>query len=321
MRHLLAGSAHVQGRSISQPRVGPWNLVRQHEVDLRDAGPEAVALQRLCIARWHSVAVDGQQRGGCGVEKHDTRGGFGDLLAARQRAAVCTKVGDERVGDGLTAADGYRPADGMCQRGQHQPRTGGHQRRHLRNRVCGNTGEQRAGVDAIQRPPGRRALLEDPPHHSDGGDRIGRNRTLVAEQQFEHGIVAFNKRAQQMTPRVTVGQLCAGAVDVVVAHGGGPARQRIGIGNLWHLQRDAAGGQIELREKRRRQPQGVDGRTDVVRHPGEFGIGEGAGAAAQGRLRLEHLHRKTGPGADHGGRQAVGSTTDDGDVHLTIQAH
>jgi hypothetical protein len=54
---------------------------------------------------------------------------------------------------------------------------------------------------------------------------------------------------------------------------------------------------------------------------GVFGIGEGAGTTAQSRLRLDHLHQKACPGAYDGGRQAVGSTTDDGDVHLTIEAH
>ena len=55
--------------------------------------------------------------------------------------------------------------------------------------------------------------------------------------------------------------------------------------------------------------------------PGNSGSGEGARTAAQRRLGLEHLHRQAGPGADDGGRQAVGSAADDGDVHLAIQAH
>jgi hypothetical protein len=62
-------------------------------------------------------------------------------------------------------------------------------------------------------------------------------------------------------------------------------------------------------------------RTDVVGYAGVFGIGEGAGTTTHSRLRLEHLHRKTCPGAYDGGRQAVGPTTDDGDVHVIIQAH
>ena len=115
-------------------------------------------------------------------------------------------------------------------------------------------------------------------------------------------------------------QLSAGAVEVVIADRGGTARQRVGVGDLRHLQRHPAGRQIELRQERRRQRQRMHGRTDVVRHPGELWIGEGARPAAQSGLGLEHLHRQTGPCADDGGRQAVGSTTDDGDVHLAIKS-
>jgi hypothetical protein len=84
----------------------------------------------------------------------------------------------------------------------------------------------------------------------DGGDRIGGNRTLVAEQQFEDRAVAFDEGAQQTTPRLTVAQLRAGAVQIVVADWGGLAGQGIGVRDLRHLQRHAAGRQVELGEKR-----------------------------------------------------------------------
>jgi hypothetical protein len=75
---------------------------------------------------------------------------------------VREKVGDQRIGNGLRAADGDRPPHGVAERREHQPCTRGHQRRHLRNRVRGNTTEQRLGIGTLEHPPQRGALLEQP---------------------------------------------------------------------------------------------------------------------------------------------------------------
>jgi hypothetical protein len=133
--------------------------------------------------------------------------------------------------------------------------------------MCRNAGEQRSGVGPHQRAPGGRALGEEAQSHLDGGDRIGGYRTLVAEQQLEHGVVAFDERPQQAAPRLAIAQLGAGAVQIVVADRCGPTGQRVGVRDLRHLQRDPAGGQVEVGEKWRGQCQRMHSRTDVVRHP------------------------------------------------------
>ena len=86
-------------------------------------------------------------------------------------------------------------------------------------------------------------------------------------------------RRRHDSPSVKLG---AGAVEVVIADRGGPARQRVGVGDLRHLQRHAAGRQIELGEERRRQRQRMHGRTDVVRHPGELRVGAGCARRRRG---------------------------------------
>ena len=186
------------------------------------------------------------------------------MFSRRQRAAVGAQVGDQRVGDRLAAADRDRPADGVCERRQHQPSTRGHHRRHLRNRVRCNTAEQSAGVLAGKRAPRGRALFDQPRCQSDRRRQVGRDRALVPEQQLEHAVVVFHQRSEQPPPRRAVVQLGAGAVQVVVADRGGPARQRVAVGDLGDLQRHTAGRQIELGEERRRQRQRVHRRADVV---------------------------------------------------------
>ena len=114
-------------------------------------------------------------------------------------AAVSAQVGDQRVRDGLAAADRDGPADGMCERGQHQSGTGGDERRHPRDGMCGNAGEQRAGIFAGELAPQRGALLEHVAGDERRGDRIARNRTLVAEEKVRR------HRRQSVAAGPTVG--------------------------------------------------------------------------------------------------------------------
>ena len=102
------------------PRIRPRDLVGEHEIHLGHARAEAIALQRLCVPGGDLIAVDAQQCRRGRIEKHDAGGRFGDLLARCDGAAVRAQVGDQRVWDGLTAADRDRPTHGVCERGQHQ---------------------------------------------------------------------------------------------------------------------------------------------------------------------------------------------------------
>ena len=65
----------------------------------------------------------------------------------------------------------------------------------------------------------------------------------------------------------------------------------------------------------------MHGRTEVVQDAREVRVGQRAGPTAERGLRLEYLHRQTGARADNGRRQAIGTTADDGDVHLTSRPH
>ncbi len=146
------------------------------------------------------------------------------------------------------------------------------------------------------------------------------HRTLVAEQQSHHGIGALDQWAQQAAPRRTALQLGTGSLEIAVGDCRGPTRQRVGIGDLRHGQLHPACGQIERREKRRRQRQRVNRRAHVVQDSRRVLVGRGAGAAAEGRLRLDDLHFQARAGADDRRRQPVGPAADDGDVHRSIRA-
>ena len=98
------------------------------------------------------------------------------------------QIRDQRVRDGLRATDGDRPAHRMRQRRQHQARARGHQRRHPRDRVCRNAGEQGPGVLTGQSAPRRAALEEQARRDPQGRGDARRDRTLVAEQQPDHAV-------------------------------------------------------------------------------------------------------------------------------------
>ncbi len=91
---------------------------------------------------------------------------------------------------------GIGPADGVCERRQHQPGTGGDERRHPVDGMCGNAGEQRAGIFAGELAPQRGALLEHVASDERRGDRIAWNRTLVAEEKVDDTGVTVGERAQ-----------------------------------------------------------------------------------------------------------------------------
>ena len=116
-------------------------------------------------------------------------------------------------------------------------------------------------------------------------------------------------------------QIGAGAVQVVVGQGGRAAGQWVGIRDLGHRQTYAAGGEVELSEERRSQRQRVDRRADVVAHVGGVGIGQGAGAPAQGGLGFKYLNLQPGAGAYDGRGKPVGAAAHHGDVHLMIRRH
>lgn len=230
-------------------------------------------------------------------------------------APVRPQVGDQRIGDRLAAAHRNRPTRGMGQRGQQQTRAGRDDRRHRRNRVRGNAGEQRPGVLAAQRRPQRGALLENPQAEQCRGGDARRQRASVPEEQSYDICAAFHQRAEQTPPGITLIEAITGALEVPIGDRGAAPRQRVGVGDVGDHQLDPARPQVEIGEERRGQRQGVNGRADVVGDLRELRIRQGPRPTADGALRFEHLHLQPGSGADHCGSQPVGSAADDGDVH------
>jgi D-3-phosphoglycerate dehydrogenase / 2-oxoglutarate reductase len=178
----------------------------------------------------------------------------------------------------------------------------------------GNTTEQRLGIIAAQHPPGRGALLQQSQPGADRGGDIAWNGPLVAEEEVQHAVEVVAQWSQQRAPRRAVIEFGTGAVQVQVADRRRTAGQWIGIRDVGGHQLHAARRKVELREERRRHPQRVHRRTDVVHDARILGIGRCPRASAGRRLGIHDPHRQPGPGADHGSCQAVGTAPDDGDV-------
>jgi hypothetical protein len=157
------------------------------------------------------------------------------------------------------------------------------------------------------------------PSRSADGSEFGTD-LFVAQQQGHHVVGTLDQRAEQAFEGRAVLEFGAGAVQVAVGDDRGAPRQRVGVRDRGHRQLDAAGGQVEFFEERRRQRQRVHGRADVVQDSRRIWVGCGPRTPAKGRLSFDDLHFQAGPGADCGSRQPVGSAADDGDVHASITA-
>ena len=153
-RHLRAGAAHVQRRRLGQPLVAPRNLAGQHEVDFATPRAESIAPQRLCISRRQRVAVDvaAARSGRC---RRAPRPAGGGVPARRAPVRHRERASRRSVRRGSPGCRRPVPASPRCAPSvaSISPRAGGHQRRHRRNRMCGNASEQRAGVLAAQQRP------------------------------------------------------------------------------------------------------------------------------------------------------------------------
>ncbi len=309
----------MKRRRLPQPRVRPRNVVAQHEIDLGNSRPKSIAAQCFSVPRRQRVAVYPQQRRSARCRTRPQSRWAGRTVISTSAVSSPPCVRRSAISASVIAR---LPPTGIGQPTEWarvaniKPAAADANRRHPRNHVGGNAGEQRAGIRTGQRSPRRGALGEHPQPEAQRRRQRSGHRTLVAEQQSDHAARVVDQRSEQAPPGRTVCQFGAGALEVAVCDRRGSARQRVGIGDLWNGQLHAARGQIELARKTATPaPAGVPPSKCRVRLPGNSGSGAvrapppNVGCAST-TCTFESCAR-----ANHGCGQPVGPAADDCDVH------
>ena len=257
------------------------------------------------------------------VEHEDARGWelverF-DPPARDDLAAQGAELGSERVCDGLGAAAGEGPPDGMRRGAQEEPDRGGERLLQRQHRMRRQPREESAGRLVPERTLRETAggARRSQPEAGEGQRMTGHTQQRAQQLRRQPVPVAHQRRHQPAVGGPVRPERGRGRVERAVEYGRRPAVQGVGERQLRVDPRQAVPLQRQGAEERRADGQRVDRRTDVM-HEARQRQFLRARAAADGVLRLEHGHGAPGAGQGDRGAEAVGARTDH---HCVVRRH
>ena len=326
-RHLRTGPAQVLRAGAAHLRIAPRHRAGQHEVDLRGGVAVPEAPQRVLEGPGQSVREDVRRGAGGRVQQHRSRrrdiAPGAHVVTGDDLAAMGAQVGDEGVDDRLRAADGDRPAGAVRQgaqqcgrwrrgRGTEDPRSRGRRPRSGGRARSVRKGRFQAAVPCRpSRAPNIGAAARVRGLSSaDGTDRLSPRDSSTTRSQWAARVPRVARQAAASAPRpAAVRSTSRQAIAAGFVQG-------LGVGRLGGAQLHPSGPHVEGTEERARQGERLHGRADVMGDAGGEAEIQGAGAAADRVLRLQHLHPQPGAGEGDGGGEAVGPRADDDGIEL-----
>ena len=214
---VVERAGQVHGGGARARGIAPRDRAAQRPVELEHAGPVAKAAQAVAIAGRQARAREREQLArrdvehvcACARELVEVRHLAVDLQAPAARA----QARDQRVGDGLRAAERDRPSGVVPGRGEHQPKRRRRPRIERHHGVGGDAGQQRARrlVTHAAREPAHRLHCRE----SEAGEQERmRGHPQRPEDHRGELVEATDERREQRTIRLGVAaELLAGASD------------------------------------------------------------------------------------------------------------
>ncbi len=293
------------------PRHGPV----QSPVHLEHAGPVAESAERGDVPRRQRASADGDQLAGRDVEDRDA--GRRQVAQPRHRAAgpdLATQrpeVAGERGREGLRAAGGHRPPEGVGGHPEHQGEARRRRGAQGEHGVGGAAGQERACLLVTVARLGERGRGADAAESEPGQDQrvpgqVRRRQHLVEQRPG----VSHQRLPQPAVGRGVPPEAGRGLAQVPVGDRGPTAVQRVREGDRRVGEPQPVRRQRHRPDHRRRQREGVDGGAHVVGEARQRELG-GAHAAARAGGRLADHDRQAVSGQGDRGRQAVRPRTHD----------
>ena len=306
----------MDGAGAAALRCRPRHGAVEGVVELERGGPVAEAPQCAQVAPRQFVprrraAIWRGVRSSSTARTPRTSAERADLAAGLDLAAQRAQERGHRIGDGLRAAGGDRPADAVAEHHQREPearRGRGAERAH---RVRGVAGQQGAGARAREARAGEaRGRAQSRAREAHVGAGVAWD-AQGAEQVLEQHVPVVDERLQQRAIGIAVGSEALGRL----VHGAMQRHCRAVVERMGD--RDLGMGELEpvlpqrqATQERRGEREGVDRRADVVPESGQRELGA-AQAAADLVRGLEHEHGAPCLGERDRSRQAIGARAHD----------
>ena len=201
---------------------------------------------------------------------------------------MCAQIRDQRIGDRLGSADRYRPAHGVRER-PAASRAAVDRIDGIGEIVCAATPVN----SARHRSPRSQHSTPGCPGHASAGrvaarspDPVGSDRLSPSRNPTTPSTCCDQRPEAACRHDSPSSSPAAGALQVAVRDRGGP----VGSGLAYEISgppsRTPRAGRSNSAKNGEPSAERVHRRADVVAHVGIFGVGQRAGAAAQGRLAL-----------------------------------